>query len=139
MPGDVRTHTVAPSGDNNVNPVLSGLEFDWFAVDHDGNLALFATAGEGFVPAPVAEHHGLHSDLSDSLTAPHHGTADVWSDYAAVGLFIFDWRLPGGPYEKRASPSHRPGSALIERVETLPLVPRYAGSFDTVTTVADWP
>ncbi len=35
---------------------LDGIEFDWLASDTDGSIALFATAGEGFFPAPVATH-----------------------------------------------------------------------------------
>jgi len=122
-----------------MTPELNGLEFDWFAIDRNGNLALFATAGEGFVPGFVAEHYLFHLALSDSIEVPDYGTADVWKNYAAVGLFVFDWRVPGGPYEKRASPSHPPDPTLIETIATLHGIPRYSGSFDALQTVVDWP
>jgi hypothetical protein len=35
---------------------LQGREFDWFAVDGEGNIAMFASAGEGFVPEEVIRH-----------------------------------------------------------------------------------
>jgi hypothetical protein len=117
---------------------LSGLEFDWFAIDGDGNLALFATAGEGFLPGSVGDHHGDHSELSDSLPAPRSGTPDVWKDYAALGLFVFDWALPGGPYEKRATPVGAASQALEKKVLALPQVPRFSGLFSNVAKVENW-
>lgn len=39
-----------------------GLEFDWFALDHNGRPGLFSTAGEGWVPRGVME---LISGLPD--------------------------------------------------------------------------
>ena len=132
------SHHREPYERKNVILELNGLEFDWFAIDREGNLALFATAGEGFVPHSVAEHYLFHLELSDSLAVPHHGTPDIWTDYAAVGLFVFDWRLPGGPYEKRASPLLPPDPALTERITTLHGIPCYSGSFDVLHTVVDW-
>lgn len=117
---------------------LSGLEFDWFAVDGKGNLALFATAGEGFLPRSVGAHHGHHSELSDSLPTPRSGTPDVWNDYAALGLFVFDWALPGGPYEKRAAPVGVASQALEKKVLALPQLPRFSGSFSDITKVEGW-
>jgi hypothetical protein len=117
---------------------LSGLEFDWFAVDSDGNLALFATAGEGFLPGSVGAYHKDHSDLSDSLPAPRSGTPEVWNDYAALGLFVFDWALPGGPYEKRASPVGAASRVLEKKILALPQLPRFSGSFSRVPKVEHW-
>ena len=117
---------------------LSGFEFDRFAVDSNGNLALFATAGEGFVPDFVGEHHEEHSSLSDSLPAPHAGTPAIWNDYAALGLFVFDWALPGGPYEKRASPTCNASGTLKTEVLALPRLPRFYGSFSAVSEVERW-
>lgn len=119
-------------------PELSGLEFDWFAVDGNGNLALFATSGEGFVPGGVAEHHKDYSGLSDTLPAPRSGTSDVWNDYAGLGLFVFDWSLPGGPYEKRACPVGAASRALEQRILALPQLPRFSGSFSDVDKVSHW-
>ena len=35
---------------------LAGREFDWFAIDSDGNIGLFSTAGEGRIPETVFEN-----------------------------------------------------------------------------------
>jgi hypothetical protein len=117
---------------------LSGLEFDWFAVDGEGNLALFATAGEGFLPGSVGAHHGLHSELSDSLPTPRSGTPDAWNDYVALGLFVFDWALPGGPYEKRASPVGAASQVLEKKVLAFPQLPRFSGSFSDINKIERW-
>ena len=119
-------------------PDLRGIEFDWFAIDSDGNLALFATAGEGFFPKSVADHHVNHSSLSESLSAPHIGTSAVWNDYAALGLYVFDWALPGGPYEMRASPTCAASHELKRAIEAVPKLPRFGGSFAGLGKVECW-
>lgn len=110
-------------------PDLSGIEFDWFAADSEGNMALFATAGEGFFPSSVAEHHADHAALSDSLRTPRYGTPEMWKDYADCGLYVFDWALPGGPYEKREAPTGVASQELNERIMALPELPRFGGLF----------
>lgn len=118
---------------------LIGMEFDWFATDSYGNLALFATAGEGFVPEPVAENHAVHASLSDSLPAPRTGTSDVWKDYAELGLYVFDWDLPGGPYKLQASPSCAIGNDLKARILAIRALPRLNGQFRDHGTLERWP
>lgn len=120
-------------------PDLRGIEFDWFAMDSDGNLALFATAGEGFFPQSVVEHHMNHSSLSESLPAPQNGTPEVWSDYAALGLYVFDWVLPGGPYKLRASPTCLACLELKREIMAVPELPRFNGSFAGLGKVECWP
>lgn len=117
---------------------LRGIEFDWFAVDSDGNVALFATAGEGFFPESVADHHDMHAAVSESIPAPRTGTAEVWLDYASVGLYVFDWALPGGPYERRASPICELHSAIKNQVLAVPQLPCFNGSLSNAAKVEFW-
>lgn len=117
---------------------LRGIEFDWFAADSDGNLALFATAGEGFLTEGVAENHEMHTAVAESLPAPQVGTTEVWLDYADAGFYVFDWALPGGPYELRASPSCELQSAIKQQVLAVTCMPRFSGSFSTTTKVTSW-
>jgi hypothetical protein len=119
-------------------PDLREIEFDWFATDLDGNVALFATAGEGFFPESVAEHHEDHSSLSESLPAPRSGTPEVWKDYAVLGLYVFDWALPGGPYEMRASLTSSAARELINKVMAVPELPRFNGSFSGLSLLESW-
>jgi len=46
---------------NTYNHGIEGSEFDWFAEDIEGNIGLFATAGEGAVPDVVVINFKEHS------------------------------------------------------------------------------
>ena len=119
-------------------PDLEGIEFDWFAKDCDGNLALFATAGEGFFPASVEAHHEKHICISESLYSPNIGTNSVWIDYAALGLFVFDWDLPGGPYKLRATPMRQASAELVANIDAVPQLPRFSGCFSSLKELSKW-
>lgn len=121
-----------------MHPDLNGIEFDWFAKDSDGNLALFATAGEGFFPTSVEAHHTKHMSISESLPSPNIGTKSVWSDYAALGLYVFDWDLPGGPYKLRATPMKQASSELVSDIEAVPQLPRFSGCFASLKELSQW-
>jgi hypothetical protein len=120
-------------------PDLQRREFDWFAIDSEGNVALFASAGEGFIPEPVAINFPKHDSVADSLSSPNTGSAAVWSDYANQGLFVFDWVLPGGPYERRVVPSAPIAKDLKEEVMAIGALPIMAGSFSDLHRLALWP
>ncbi len=118
-------------------PGLAGKEFDWFAIDSEGHLALFATAGEGFVPESVKMHYAQHMSISDLLETPNIGTAKVWDDYAAYGLYVFDWDLPGGPsYTRRARPLVSVPNGLRAKIMTIKELPKFPGSFADLLTLA---
>ncbi len=85
---------------------LEGREFDWFAIDSEGNIGLFSTAGEGTIPGEVMEAYSGHDDMSEQLESPNWGSSEVWSDYAALGLYVYDWNLHGGPYKRERVPSN---------------------------------
>ena len=121
-----------------MHPDFSGIESDWFARDADGNIALFATAGEGFFPSSAAAHHANHTAISESIPSPNTGTDKVWSDYAAVGLYVFDWDLPGGPYKLRAAPLKPASQELISDVEAVPQLPRFSGRFASLNELSQW-
>ena len=134
----VRSPSRCASQEHTMLADLTGIEFDWFATDSEGNLALFATAGEGFLPEGVAENHEMHSAVSESLPAPRVGTAEVWLDYAEAGFYVFDWALPGGPYELRASPTCELKSAVRQQVLAVTNMPRFSGSFSSTKKVESW-
>lgn len=60
---------------------IEGREFDWFAIDSEGNIGLFSTAGEGAVPKLVIESYSEHDAISELLDSPNWGSSEVWSDY----------------------------------------------------------
>ena len=70
---------------------LFGSEFDWFALDANNNVALFATAGFGYIPDAVIQSYDDHADITDFFLTPHWGSEGIWDDYAKYGLFVYDW------------------------------------------------
>ncbi|MGI9327458.1 MAG: hypothetical protein ACR2PZ_19725 [Pseudomonadales bacterium] len=100
-------------------------DFDWFAVDANGAVALFATAGQGFVPPTVVEFHVMHETVAGSIVYPNWGTDQIWNDAANLGLYVFDWSLPDGPYQRVASPegvSDDTLPSMIKRITHLPVL-----------------
>jgi hypothetical protein len=116
---------------------LNGREFDWFAVDSDGNIAMFATAGEGFVPDSVMLHVALYDELSECLPAQA-GSLQVWDDYAAFGFYVFDWSLPGGPYILERTPSTSMATELRQRILEISGLPIYPGLFSELGKLSAW-
>jgi hypothetical protein len=98
-----------------------GGEFDWFAVDSDGCLAAFATAGFGPVPESFFDL-GLDTYLmlaelvDDKLSGKRHVHSGGFLPYAERGLYAYDFRATGsGQYEIAEIPSTP--LRLLEAVE----------------------
>lgn len=100
---------------------------------------MFSTAGEGFIPKAVSEHIAQCEAVSESLETPNAGTIQVWNDYAAQGLYVFDWSLPGGPYVRAASPSMPPAEELRSRIVAITELPIFSGSFASLHKLGQWP
>ena len=108
---------------------FSGIEFDWFAVDAEGDVALFATAGSGFIPASVLANAKRHHDVSDGVENPKRGTPEVWDAYARLGLYVFDWEVNMGPYRRVRSPIAPMPAEFRNRIVQLAGMPLYPGLF----------
>jgi hypothetical protein len=90
-------------------------EFDWFAVDRDGHIAHFSTAGYGPVPVVVKEHFGDHVKLKEHFLKSrgkgsadllnHDGNREDWLNMARHGIYSFDFKHWEGPYILIAKPS----------------------------------
>ena len=117
---------------------IQGGEFDWFAIDTDGNYALFATAGEGFVPDPPLSLADSFDAISDSVDTPNWGSVNVWDDYAALGLYVFDWKLHGGPYVRVRCPADTRLGDLIDRLGGIDNIPKFHGAFEETPSVEEW-
>lgn len=118
---------------------LQGREFDWFALDSDGNVAMFVTAGAGFVPEEVVRHLSQHDSVVEEIPAPHMGTPEVWNDYAAHGLYVFDWDLFADLYFLEAAPSKPMARDLHFKVRGINQLPIYNGSFSGLSQLSSWP
>ena len=83
---------------------IEGREFDWFARDQAGALAVFATAGSGPVPPSVLRCTAAHDAVGDAIPVSGWGSTQVWQSYAAAGLYAYDWDGTDHLYRKVAAP-----------------------------------
>lgn len=128
-----------------------GLEYDWLAIDADGFVALFSTAGAGFAPDELLrDPEAFDAAIAAVLDTPARSTVEcgrdlpsgrvnTWRLVAERGLFAFDSDPSGGPYRLIAKP-HAPVRAtelprsvasVAERI-TMPTV-----SFNSLTEVSE--
>jgi hypothetical protein len=112
-----------------------GIEFDWFASDRDGHLALFATAGLGSFPASVNSSIEVHSNLADSIEVSNLGTTDVWQSYSKVGLFVYDWSEMQGCYVQVAIPAASVSTELSTAILSITDLPKFDLSFAETKTL----
>ena len=120
----------------STHPAIEGIEFDWFASDRSGNIALFATAGAGFVPKAVISSREEHQSISDSFETPHLGSVNIWDDYARLGIFVFDWAPDDGPYKLVRVPTASITNQLSEQLQSLSFLPRLMVDFQTCTSIS---
>ncbi len=105
-----------------------GLEFDWFAVDESGNVALFSSAGSGQVPEAAlsleTRYESLRIFLGLSLGA------ETWQQAAGAGLFAYDCSINGGAYLLKETPDalRTVGDLPTEHRETVKFI-RHEGTF----------
>jgi hypothetical protein len=114
---------------------VQGVEFDWFAIDQDGHVALFATAGFGPVPASVLAASGAHDAVGQSIAIRGFGSSTVWESYAQVGLYAFDWSDTKGSYVRVAEPLADKDFKQAHTVELIPGLPRLQLSFSKTTSL----
>jgi len=99
---------------------VHGGEFDWFAVDAKGHIALCSTAGYGEIPASVlaaSTEEVSPIDCIDELVrnlpaigiatseGRGPGSCEEWPALAQRGIFIYDWKHWDGPYERIVVPT----------------------------------
>jgi hypothetical protein len=116
-----------------------GRVFDWFAVDSTGSLAMFATAGEGFVPSAVAAQCEEHRRISETFATPNWRSQQGWDDYSVLGLYVYDWGPYDGPYIRARAPACEMSHELRQRLMAIPSLPRYELEFAKCATIASLP
>lgn len=114
---------------------MEGFEFDWFATDRDGCVALFATAGSGPIPKAVLDVAEAHSAVGDSLEVTGLGTTAVWHSYSRAGLYAYDWSDVQGCYVQVAEPSAPMLANLTSAISSIPGLPNLALSFSRAAAV----
>lgn len=86
---------------------LIGCEFDWFALDCNGNYGIFSSAGSGVIPMNVIEDYKNHKAITDLMVFPNYGSELIWNDLANYGFYVYDWELNNGPYVKKSKPNSK--------------------------------
>lgn len=79
-----------------------GIEWDWFACDQDGHVAIVSSGGSGQVPPILFRRAEAIQRLFDHL-----GLAcdrDPWRLAAERGFFAYDVDINGGPFARRFVP-----------------------------------
>ncbi|WP_454831318.1 hypothetical protein [Pseudoxanthomonas wuyuanensis] len=115
---------------------IQGVEFDWFAIDRDGQVALFATAGHGPVPASVLDASDTHDAIGEAIAVSSLGSIAVWQSYARAGLYAFDWSEPQGSYVRVAEPSAGAEFKQTHTVVAIPGLPCLPVSFSQVAVIS---
>lgn len=116
---------------------LAGREFDWFAIDGEGNIGLFSTAGEGRIPETVIENYVQYDNVSALFDSPNWGTSEVWSDYAKLGFYVYDWILYGGPYKKERDPMGNMSAELKTKIMAIASLPKLPVKFKEQNEIMD--
>jgi len=95
---------------------ILGFEYDWLAIDKDGHLGMFSTAGGGRAPQAFLADTDAHDAGLDALIASTATTSarffreikagldNAWKQAAERGLYAFDSDPNGAPYRLVAAP-----------------------------------
>ena len=95
---------------------ILGFEYDWLAIDKDGHLGLFSTAGGGRAPRSFLADTDAHDAGLDALMASRATTSarffceikagldNAWKKAAERGVYAFDSDPNGAPYRLVAAP-----------------------------------
>ncbi len=100
-----------------------GIEWDWFACDDVGHVALISSGGSGQVPRLLLAQESAIHDLLAHLDVTL--DTDSWQKAAERGFFAYDVDSNGGPFRRVGSPSQprtladlpEPHRSLIERAK----------------------
>lgn len=90
-------------------------EFDWFAIDQEGQIAHFSSAGYGVIPTLVRDNVDQQLKLNEYFTKMVEkvttanlirgkGKRDDWLNMAQRGLYSYDFKHWDGPYILIAKP-----------------------------------
>lgn len=97
---------------------IQGMEYDWLAVDAEGHVGFFSTAGGGYAPeAFLQDIDSFDSAIATLLALPpttqalcsrelSPGLANTWKLMAERGVFAYDSDPLGGPYHLIAAPEN---------------------------------
>lgn len=96
---------------------LWGIDWDFLAVDSAGHVAVISSAGTGPIPEAVLAGREVVERTDSAIAAlpkitravpdnPRRGgNTSVWYSSSERGLYVYDWTLWNGPYERISAPA----------------------------------
>ena len=93
-----------------------GYEFDWFAVDKEGQIGFFSSGGYGVIPDKVKINYKEYDNISTKIEMPNSGNKNIWKDIASYGLYVFDWDQNKNSYIKLENPTKKIDEALQKEI-----------------------
>ena len=116
-------------------PERQGTEFDWFALDDAGEVAVFATAGLGPVPAQVRTASEAHDAMGDRIAVTGRGGTHRLGQLRQGGLFAYAWNDESRCYSRVGQPSRSINEDLSAPLAAMAL-PRLFLSFRNSPSIA---
>jgi hypothetical protein len=110
---------------------ISGIEFDWFAIDNMGHYALMSSAGSGIVPMSVIEDYKSHTSITKQFDLPDYGSEQIWGNFAEYGLYVFDYDIHKNSYIRKSKPLKKIPEYIKNELKKLRNIPRLNCSFET--------
>ena len=120
---------------NSTPNKFDGIDFEFFAIDKNGNIALFVTAGSGFVPVAAECLESQICKVSEQIPTPNIGTGSVWQDYGNVGLHVYDWVVSDSSYVLIQNPIASMPQELQKNIQALGNIPKFNVEFGKVKRV----
>ncbi len=111
-----------------MNEKIGGREFDWFAYDEEGNVAVFKSAGGGVAPREVVRDYETYDEATEELER-FHSALEPDSAYARNGCFVYDWVQNDGPYRLIELPTNPQTEKLHEIIYPIRSIPVCSKAF----------
>lgn len=96
---------------------LYGVDWDFLALDRDGQIALISSTGYGQIPPRVLDQAALVEDAVERSSAlpvigepinrvpDRTGDYSSWFERSVRGFYTYDWSVYHGPYRALSAPT----------------------------------
>ena len=86
-----------------------GVEFEWFATDPEGFVAVMCSAGYGSIPDLVFQQLEKQRCIEEQVTKLNGYSINAeWKSallaFSAAGIFVYEWKHWKGPYQRLGVP-----------------------------------
>ena len=105
-----------------------GVEFEWFAADPDGYVAVMCSAGYGPIPDLVFQQLDKQRCIEDQAVKINGYSVNAeWENallaFSVAGIFVYEWNHWKGPYKRLGIPQ------MPQRLDELGFLPELRSAF----------